>query len=73
MDQNNALRVEAIGKTIRLFVNGVFVFEKEDSRLVPGGIHPLVFADTAPVDARFSFLHVWRVKPAPAGKAAAEK
>ena len=63
MTEYNALRVEAVGKSIRVFANGKFVAEQEDTRLVPGSIHPLVVADAAPVDARFSFLHVWRVKP----------
>lgn len=62
----NALRIEAAGKMIRVFANGKFVAEKEDNRLAPGTLHPLVFADAAPVDARFSFLHVWRLKPAAA-------
>ena len=62
LTQFNALRVEANGKSIRLFANGVFIVEKEEPRLVPGAIHPLVFVETQPVDARFSFFHVWRLK-----------
>jgi TIR domain len=58
--QVNALRVEAFGPRLRVFVNGSFVFERWHERQKPDNALTLYcFGDHPPEDIRFHSVQVW--------------
>ena len=58
--QLNTLRVEAFGSHFRVFINGVFVFDREHERLKPDSALTLFsFGEHPPEDVRFQSVQVW--------------
>jgi len=56
----NTLRVEAFGSHFRVFVNGVFLFDREHERLKPNSALTLfAFGDHPPEDIRIQSVQIW--------------
>jgi hypothetical protein len=59
----NTFRLEVIGGTVRIFVNGGYVGEKTDGRLTASSLTLQLEIDKPPLDVRFRRIRLWRPEP----------